>query len=184
MDAIFHVEWAELFVPTHSILEMIVRGTLMYLALFVILRFVMKRQAGSLGIADILVIVLIADAAQNAFSKTYNSITEGVVLVLVIVFWDFVIDWASFKFPVLRPILQRSPLPLITDGKLVRRNMHREFITEEELKSQLRKQGVDDVKEVKLASMEADGHLSVVEYDKSQGKGATKSGVDKTTAGG
>jgi uncharacterized membrane protein YcaP (DUF421 family) len=183
MDPIFHVEWAELLVPTHSILEMIVRGTLMYLALFIILRFVMKRQAGSLGIADILVIVLIADAAQNAFSKTYGSITEGVVLVLVIVFWDFVIDWASYNFPALRPILQRSPLPLVTDGKLMRRNMHREFITEEELKSQLRKQGVEDVKEVKLAQMEADGHLSVIEYEKAKKKGSAKSGTESATTG-
>ncbi len=170
MDALFHVEWAELAIPTHSVLEMIVRGTLMYLALFVILRFVMKRQAGSLGIADILVIVLIADAAQNAFSKSYASITEGVILVLVIVFWDFLIDWAGFRFPALRPILQRPPLPLIEDGKLIRRNMRQEFITEDELLSQLRKQGVENVKEVRTAYLEGDGELSVVD----RGSGRTK----------
>ena len=170
MDAIFHVEWAELAVPTHSILEIVVRGTLMYLALFLILRFVMKRQTGSLGIADVLVIVVIADAAQNAFSKNYESITEGVILVLVIVFWDFLIDWASFRFPALRPILQRPPLPLITNGRLVRRNMHQEFVTDDDLMSQLRKQGIEDIADVKSAYMEGDGQLSVVEVEKPEGK--------------
>lgn len=167
MDRIFHVDWDGLAIPTHSILESVVRGTLMYLALFFILRFVMKRQAGAIGIADILVIVLIADAAQNAFARSYESITEGVTLVLVIVFWDFLIDWLSFRFPALRSILQRSALPLISNGKLMRRNMRQEYLTEEELLSLLRKQGIEDVVNVKAAFMEADGQLSVLEKKKS-----------------
>ena len=89
MEKLLQVDWAGLFIPTHSVAEMVVRGTLMYLALFLILRFLMKRQGGSIGIADLLVIIIIADAAQNAFAKEYSSVTEGVVLVLTIIFWDF-----------------------------------------------------------------------------------------------
>ena len=81
MEKLFAVDWAELVIPTHSIGEMLVRGTVTYLALFLILRFVMKRQTSTIGIADILVVVVIADAAQNAFSREYKSITEGLVLV-------------------------------------------------------------------------------------------------------
>jgi len=58
---------------------MMLRGTVTYLSLFIILRFVMVRQTSTIGIADILVIVVIADAAQNAFAKEYKSITEGLV---------------------------------------------------------------------------------------------------------
>ena len=61
---------------------MFVRGTIMYLALFLIFRFVVQRQRSGIGLADVLVIVLIADAAQNAFAKEYRSITEGVCAVL------------------------------------------------------------------------------------------------------
>jgi len=109
MDKILAVEWYELFVPYHSLAEMLVRGTIMYLALFLILRFLMKRQAGSIGIADILVIVIIADAAQNAFAKEYRSVTEGIVLVVTIVGWDFVIDWMSYRFPQIQRFLQPPP---------------------------------------------------------------------------
>jgi uncharacterized membrane protein YcaP (DUF421 family) len=86
LSKIYSIEWADLVIPTHSILEMIVRGSLSYVALFLILRFLMKRQSSTIGIADILVIVVIADAAQNGFSKEYRSVTESIVLVLTIVF--------------------------------------------------------------------------------------------------
>jgi uncharacterized membrane protein YcaP (DUF421 family) len=162
MAKLLKVEWAELFIPYHSLAEMIVRGTIMYIALFFILRFLMKRQAGSIGIADVLVIVIIADAAQNAFAKEYQSITEGVVLVATIVFWDFVMDWASYRLPLFQRLVQPAPLPLIADGRMILRNMRREYITVDELRSQLRRQGVDDITDVQSACMEGDGQISVI----------------------
>ena len=95
LDKLFLIEWAELLIPTHSIAEILLRGTVMYLWLFVILRFVMVRQSSTIGIADILVIVVIADAAQNGFAKEYKSITEGVFLVLTIVFWNTFLELAK-----------------------------------------------------------------------------------------
>ena len=85
MEKIVSVDWLELFVPTHSLAEMAIRGTLMYLALFAILRFMARRESGHFGPADLLVIVLIADAAQNALGAEYRSVTEGALLVLTIV---------------------------------------------------------------------------------------------------
>jgi len=166
MEKVLHVAWGEMFVPHHSVAEMFIRGTIMYLSLFLILRFLMKRQAGSIGIADILVIVIIADAAQNAFAKEYRSITEGIVLVLTIVGWDFAIDWLSFRLPSFQRLVQPPPLPLIQDGKMILRNMRREYITLEELKSQLRLQGVDHIRDVRTAYMEGDGQISVVKNEK------------------
>jgi uncharacterized membrane protein YcaP (DUF421 family) len=162
MEKLIEVDWAGIFIPTHSLAEMVVRGSLMYVALFLILRFVMKRQTGSVGIADILVIVVIADAAQNAFSKQYQSFGEGVVLVATIVFWDFLIDWLSFAYKPFGKLMQPPPLPLIKNGKLLRRNMRQEFITLEELKSLLRREGVEDIADVKAALIEADGAISVI----------------------
>jgi hypothetical protein len=57
MDGVTLIDWPELLIPTHSVAEMMLRGTVMYLSLFVILRFVMVRQTSTIGIADILVIV-------------------------------------------------------------------------------------------------------------------------------
>ena len=71
----------------------------MYLGLFVILRFMARRQAGQFGPADLLVIVLIADAAQNGLGKEYQSVTEGLVLVMTIVAWEFLLDWLAYRYP-------------------------------------------------------------------------------------
>ena len=134
----------------------------MYLGLFVILRVVSRRQAGNFGPADLLVIVLIADAAQNGMGKDYGSVTEGLTLVATIVAWEYVIDWLRYRFPVLRPILAAPPITLIENGKLNIANIKRELISEDDLRSQLREKEVLSYETVKLAKLEGDGRLSVI----------------------
>ena len=140
----------------------------MYLALFLIMRFVMVRQSSTIGIADILVIVIIADAAQNAFAKEYQSLTEGIALVLTIVSWDIFLNWLSFRFKIFERLLAPAPLPLVKGGKMLRKNMRRELITEEELRSQFRLQGILHMDEVKSAFLEANGDISAIKYDKDE----------------
>lgn len=160
-------DWQVLFVPEHSLLEIALRGTIMYLALFLIMRFVMQRQAGVVSLADLLVIVLLADVSQNAFSNEYKSLTEGILLVLTIVGWNYAIDGLAFRFPVFERFITPKRLPLIVDGCISWRNMRREMITHAELMSQLRQQGIDDPALVRLASLEGDGSISVIRDDES-----------------
>ena len=156
------VDWNSVFTPNLGIAEIIVRGTLMYLGLFVVLRFMARRQAGHFGPADLLVIVLIADAAQNGLGKEYQSVTEGLVLVVTIVAWEYIIDWLSYRFPMLRPVLRPPAITVIRDGRIVEQSMRKELLSMDELLSQLRQQQVEDIKEVKLAQLEGDGQFSVI----------------------
>ena len=158
------IDWESVFIPSVSILEIVLRGSLIYLFLFIIFR-VLRRSAGALGISDVLVVVLVADAAQNAMSSQYRSVTEGVVLVLTIVAWDYLLDWLSFRIPALRNLLRPPPLLLIKNGKLQPRNLRQEMISVEELMGELREQGVENIKQVKYSFMESDGHVSVVKMD-------------------
>src|SRR5688572_21808467 len=96
MDA-WSINWSELFVPSGSVIEIVVRGTTLFLMLFLLLRVLPRRQIGSLGVSDLLVIVVIADAAQNGLSGEYKSITEGVVLVVTILFWNWIIDTLDYR---------------------------------------------------------------------------------------
>lgn len=162
LDALAHVDWTELIIPTHSLAEMVIRGTLMYLGLFLIFRFIVQRQSSAIGIADLLVIVIIADAAQNAFAKEYKSVTEGVTLVLTIVFWDFALDWLSYHSRLFARLVKPAPMPLIRDGKMIHRNMRREMITPDELRSQARQQGISKLDDVSVACLEGNGEISFV----------------------
>ena len=158
-------DWHAMFVPDVSILEIMLRGTIVYLALFVLLRFLLKRQAGAIGMTDLLVIVMIADAVQNAMSADYKSVPEGLILVMTILFWSYVLEWLGHRYPVIGRIVHPPPLDLVRDGQLIRRNLQKELITKEELMSQLREQGVADISEVQRACMEGDGHISVIKKE-------------------
>lgn len=150
-----------MFVPTESILEIVIRGTIMYIAMYALLR-IFRRQSGTIGVADVLVIVVIADAAQNGMAGDSKSITEALILITTIVLWDFFFDWLGFKSTFAARFLAPSPLLLIEDGKLVKKNLEKEFLTEDELLSQLRQQGLEDATLVKRCYLESNGHFSVL----------------------
>ncbi|HSA99614.1 MAG TPA: YetF domain-containing protein [Anaerolineales bacterium] len=134
----------------------------MYIALFTMLRVILKRQTGTLGMTDLLLITLLADAAQNAMAGEYRSLPDGVVLVATIIFWNYAFDWLSFKSEWFGRLIEPAPLPLVRNGKLLRRNMRHELITEDELMMELRQQGLEDVSKVKQVYIESDGRISVI----------------------
>ena len=162
MQLVAEVDWRKLFVPELPVLEVVIRGAIVYLLLFIVMRFFLRRRSGGLGLADILVVVLIADAVQNAMGSKYKSVTEGALLVFTIVSLDFALDWVGHRVPWLRRLTRPSPLLLIRNGRMIRRNMQREMITTEELMSQLRQQGIDDPAVVRCAYLEGDGEMSVL----------------------
>jgi uncharacterized membrane protein YcaP (DUF421 family) len=165
MRWLFTIDWAKTFTPTQSLLETVVRGTILYLALVLLLRFALKREAGQLGMTDLLVLVLLGDASQNAMAGSYTSVTDGLLLVLTLVFWSYALNWLSYRFRPIARLLAPRPLPLVRDGRPLRRNMRRELITDDELMSQLRLQGVADLATVRMACMEGDGRISVITRD-------------------
>lgn len=152
----------ELFSLSVSPLELAVRGTAIYWFLFLIFRFFLRRDTGSIAIADVLLLVVVADAAQNAMSGGYTSVTDGMILVAVIVGWNYLLDWASFHFDLVRRFSEPPPLLLVQDGRILHRNLRREYITVQDLLSLLRQQGVDQVADVKKAYLEGDGQFSVI----------------------
>ena len=157
-----NLDWSGMFGLSVPPLELIIRGSAMYLLLFVLFRVVVRRRVGAVGMADILVLVIVADAAQNAMSGEYKSVTDGAILVGTILAWDMLIDWLNYRVPALRGWLEPPPLLLVRDGRIIHRNLRHEFVTEEELKSKLREKGVTQVGQVREARMESDGEVSVI----------------------
>jgi uncharacterized membrane protein YcaP (DUF421 family) len=162
VDAFFAIDWGQIFKLDTPPLEIFLRGSVVYLALFTLLRLVLRREAGTVGMSDLLVIVLIADAAQNAMAGNYNSVPDGILLVATIIFWSFALEWLGYHIPWVGRFVHPPPVPLVRNGQLLRRNMRKELITEDELMSQLRQQGVANLAEVQTACIEPDGRISVV----------------------
>ena len=150
-----------MFVPQESLIEIFIRGSILYVAMFALLR-IFRRQAGAVGIADLLVIVVIADAAQNGMAGDSKSITEALLLIATIFFWNYLFDLLGFKSKFIQGLLEPEPLLLIKDGKMQHKNLEKEMITEDELRAQLRQQGIEDISAVKKSCLESNGHFSVI----------------------
>ncbi len=159
------MDWAFIFEPSLPLLELVVRGTLIFLGLTACLRLTGQRESGSLALTDLLVIVLLAQALAHAFAPGSTSITDGFILVAVILLWSVALDALAYRFPRVRRIVKPHKRPLIQDGQLNKHLMHREFISRDEIEAQLRLQGIGSVEEVAAAYLEPNGMISAFRKD-------------------
>ncbi|AZG16034.1 MULTISPECIES: DUF421 domain-containing protein [Cupriavidus] len=159
------VDWGNLLHFSISPLETMLRGTLMYWFLFLMFRFVARRDVGSLGIADLLIVVIVADAAQNGMAGKGDSVADAALLVGTLVAWNRLFDLGAWLSPAIRRFVTPQKVVLVRNGKKVVRNMERHTITDEELAAQLREKGVESYRHVKVMYLEPDGKISVITDD-------------------
>ncbi|GIJ23076.1 DUF421 domain-containing protein [Micromonospora lutea] len=155
-------DWGAMFTPTVPLLEIFIRGTVTFLSVLLLMRLTGQREAGGLGITDVLLVVLVAQAAASGLVGETSSIVDGILLVATIVGWSVALDAASYRWPHLARLIKPHPRILINNGRLNRRLMHREFMTRQEVLSQLRLHGIEELSEVQRAYLEPNGMISVV----------------------
>ncbi len=160
----FNIDWHGIFAPSVPFLEIVLRGTIVYLVLFVLLRMTFRRIGGNIGLGDVLMIALVAAAAQNAIAREHHSVTDGLILIATIAFWNYALDWLGQHVPLIQRFYHPPPLLLVKNGRLLHKNMRQELITEDELMSQLRRAGVPKLADVAEAHMEGDGSITVTPY--------------------
>jgi uncharacterized membrane protein YcaP (DUF421 family) len=165
MTAFGEIDWHKLLVPDTPLLEIFLRGSVMYVGIFLLLRIFRRREAGTISLSTLLVTVLIADAAQNAMAADYRSLPDGLLLVATIVSWSFALDWLAERFPFFRRLVHPPPLPIVKKGQMIRQNMRRELLTEDELMSQAREQGIKKLDDVNEAFVEGDGSISIIKTE-------------------
>ena len=156
---------SEVFGFSVSPFELVVRGSVVYLVLFAIFRIVLQRDVGSIGIADVLFVVLIADASQNAMAGEYRTVSDGMVLIGTLVAWNVAIDRLAYRFPRFGRLLEPQPLLMVRDGVMLVANLRKERMTRADLMGKLRERGIDKLSQVKRARMESDGEISVIRAD-------------------
>jgi uncharacterized membrane protein YcaP (DUF421 family) len=161
LGSLFHVDVQKMFSLDVSVLEMFGRGTLTYLGIFVILRM-FRRPTGQLSVADVLLITIIADAAQNSMAGEYASVSSGFVLIGTIVFWDRLIDHLSYRYAWFAKVATPRPVPLIRDGVPIRPALEAQEISDDDLLSHLRQHGVELPDQARLCMLESDGKISVL----------------------
>ncbi|MCC6382697.1 MAG: DUF421 domain-containing protein [Dehalococcoidia bacterium] len=111
---------------------------------------------------DLVLILLIANAVQNAMVGSDSSLVGGLLAAFVLLFLNLLVGRFNERVPVVERFLEGTPAVLVSDGQVVEANMRKEGIDRQELEQALREHGVADIAGVELAVLEIDGDISVV----------------------
>jgi uncharacterized membrane protein YcaP (DUF421 family) len=156
---------AAVFDTSISVLEIAARTAIVYFAIFVGLRLGGKREMGQLTAFDLAVILLIANAVQNAMVGSDVSVTGGLVAAGVLLALNFGVGVARERVPFLRGAVEGHATLLIHEGQFIEENLKREGIDDDMVLMAIREHGVADVKDVQMAVLETDGSISIVPAD-------------------
>ena len=112
---------------------------------------------------DFILLLFISEAIQNSIIADDKSLFGGIIVIMTFLAWNTLIDRVTFKFPKLEKLLSGRPKVLIQNGVIHHDVKHKEYITDQELFTALREQGVEDLRNVKQATIETNGNISVLQ---------------------
>ena len=145
-----------------SFTDLTIRAVVVYLAVLLLLRVSGKRQLGQMSAIELVALLLISNAVQNAMNAGDNSLVGGVWLAAVLIFLSWLISWLGYRNKNLRLIFEGAPTLLMHRGKTIPSALAKERINLSELITMLRKQGIHHLHEVHSAILESDGTLTLV----------------------
>lgn len=165
----------ENFVLETPLWEIFTRGTVIYIFIAVVFRLVPQRQTGNIAPNDMIALVIIGTLSADAIVGEAKTLLDLVLMILVIIFWDYMSNLAEYYLPRFRHVAQHSPTLLIYKGVMLKKNLRKEKITEQELSANLRLNGISDIAHVHQAVLEADGQISFIQQDEVPRGNRTKS---------
>jgi uncharacterized membrane protein YcaP (DUF421 family) len=145
-----------------SLPEIILRTTIVYLFLVLILRVTGKREVGQMSILELIVILVISDAVQNSMVGENTSLWGGLVAVVTLFVADNLLKFASRRSDRLRKSLEGEPRLLVRDGRILTKALKEEGVEVEDVRAAARGAGVARLDDVRLAVLETDGSISII----------------------
>lgn len=140
------------------------RASFVYLFLLLVVRLLGKREIGNTSAFDLVVALILGEVVDEII---YGDVTilQGVTAIVVVAIWHVANSWASFKSQIIDKLTGAPPTVIVKNGQVQRKNLAKERLNEEELFSELRMMGIDDIKEVKQATLEPNGKVSVLQEE-------------------
>lgn len=142
--------------------EIVLRTVVVYLAVLIGLRLAGKREIGQMTVFDLVVLLLIANAVQNAMVGPDTSLVGGVVAAGVLLVVNFLVAQMRLRWPRLRRWVEGTPTLLVLHGEVIADHLRREGVDQETLEAALREHEIASFDQVEMAVLEIDGSISVV----------------------
>jgi uncharacterized membrane protein YcaP (DUF421 family) len=151
-----------IWLPEIPVWEKVLRSLVVYLFLLLAFRVLGKRQVGQLTPFDLVVLLIISNVVQNAIIGPDNSLGGGLIGAAVIFLANYLVVELTFRSKRVRRLLEAQPTLLINNGRILHENLASERVTLDDLNVALRRSGVDDVEQVRVAVLEENGGISVI----------------------
>ena len=148
--------------PNVPLLEIILRTAVVYVAVLALLRVAGKRELGQMSVADLVVIIVIANAVQNAMNGGDVSLIGGIISAATLVLLNVLVDRYGQRIPIIGHYVRDEPTLLMQDGALLEKNMAKENVDRGEIEMAAREHGIGDLAEVSEAVLEPDGSISII----------------------
>lgn len=151
------------------------RASLVYFYLLLVVRILGKREVGNTTAFDFIVALMLGEVVDEAIFGDV-SMVKGLLAITVIGAWHLINSWASYKSKLVDKITGAEPTVLVEGGKFKQDALAKERLNEDEVFSEMRQMGIDDLKEVKKATLEPSGKISFIqeEWAKTLQKGDLK----------
>lgn len=143
-------------------LEIVLRSGVVYLFMVAAIRLFGKKELSQLSTTDLVFIVLISNAVQNAMVGENSTLEGGLIAASVLFSLNYILKLLMFRFSSFKELIEEKPVILVHNGKIDVSHLHQEKITMDELEEAVREHGIDSYKKVKLAILEVDGNISVI----------------------
>jgi uncharacterized membrane protein YcaP (DUF421 family) len=157
----FDISSKDMFQLSLPVLEKLVRPIIVYLVLVVLLRIFGKRELAQLNPFDLVVLLSLSNTVQNAIIGDDNSITGGVIGAFSLLAINWLVARTLFRSPNLTRLIEGRSTVLVSDGKIDRRAMERESLSDDDLLSVLHKQGFTHLHDVSHVELEPSGTFFV-----------------------
>ncbi len=164
----------------NSFLDVILRSAAVYFFMMIALRIFGKKELSQLNTADVILILLISNAVQNAMVGNDTSLYGGLAAATVLFAINYILKKLMFKSKKFSDFIQEKPEILIHNGFLEFKTLSSLNITSDELREAMREHGVENFKDVKLAMLEIDGNISIISGDKNLRQTHHKRKIHKT----
>ncbi len=150
---------------SNGYLNIVFSSMVVYAFIIIAIRITGKKELSQLSVVDLVFILLISNAVQNAMVGPDTSLVGGLVAAAALFAVNFVLKNLIYRFPGFGKLLQGEPIMLVYNGKLNAENMKRARLSMGELMEAVREHGVAGIREVNLAVLEVDGNISVLSGD-------------------
>lgn len=146
----------------NSYLHIILSTSAVFFFIMIVFRIFGKTELAQLSITDLVFVLLISNAVQNAMVGPDTSLLGGLVAASVLFFINMVLKRIKYRFPIFKKFMEGEPIILVYKGVINKVNCRKVGITEDEILETIREHGSDSVDEVNSVILEADGNISVV----------------------